>query len=182
MFTYDPRTISSKVYSQLNQLNAKTSADDKREQKGQAVELYNYIATWGILRLKAEEFALSQENKRKVVKCFFQILEEIHFGSLDKDLTPPQPTQSNQQAISVNKPKPPNLANPPIIIRRLNQPSQPSQPTSNLPPVTTLIDKGGLDYLTQNNLSGSEYLGLTGLALEVAREFAFWAEAIYPKS
>ncbi|MEB3146533.1 MAG: hypothetical protein VKL02_10400 [Cylindrospermopsis raciborskii 1523720] len=171
MLTYDPRTISSKVYSQLNQLNIQTSADDKREQKSQAVELYNYIATWGLLRLKAEEFALSQENKRKVVKCFFQILEEIHFSSIDKEINLPEPTQSNQQAIPVSKPNRPSKPN-----------NQPNQPTNNPSRVNTLIGKGGLDYLTQNNLSASEYLGLTGLGLEIAREFAFWAEAIYPKS
>ncbi len=171
MFTYDPRTISTKVYCQLNQLNAQTPADsDKKEQKSQAVELYTYIATWGLLRLKAEEFALSQENKQKVVKCFFQILEDIHFATPETDLSPQPVTPSNHSSTSANQPIRPN---PP------NQPNRPNPPTNI---VNTLLDRAGLDYLTNDNLSASEYLGLTGLALEVAREFAFWAEAIYPKS
>jgi hypothetical protein len=41
------------------------------------VELYTYLSTWGLLRLKAEEDALSQEGKKEVVKEFFDCLEKI---------------------------------------------------------------------------------------------------------
>lgn len=129
MLTYDPRTISSKVYRNLEALKDATPKEsDRKEQKSQAVELYTYIATWGLLRLKAEEFALSQDNKRKVVQCFFETLGEIAFPQED---------------------------NP-------------------------FLGQGGLNYLTKKD--ASEYLGFTGLALQVAREFAFWVEAIYPKT
>ncbi|MEG4230841.1 hypothetical protein QUA40_01805 [Microcoleus sp. Pol11C3] len=129
MLTYDPRTISSKVYKNLDDLKNKTpNESDRKEQKSQAVELYTYISTWGLLRLKAEEFALSQDNKRRVVQSLFQTLGEIAFSG--------QP-------------------NP-------------------------FLGRDGLNYLTGKD--ASEYLGFTGLALQVAREFAFWAEAIYPKT
>jgi len=36
----------------------------------------------------------------------------------------------------------------------------------------------GLDTLKK--LSTDDYLGLTGLGLEIAQEFSFWANAIYP--
>lgn len=128
MLTYDPRSISTKVYTNLNQLQQDTRSNiDKKEQKSQAVELYTYIATWGLLRLKAEETALNQDSKKAVVQCFFQTLGQIVF--LD------------------NK--------------------------------NELAGKDGLNYLVKQD--ASEFLGLTGLALQVAREFAFWAEAIYPK-
>ena len=130
MLTYDPRSISSRVYRQLSTLKSDTDQSAHKEQKSQAVELYIYIATWGLLRLKAEQTALkSQPNKHKqtVVKCFFQTLGAIAF------------------------------------------PDSPDSLES---------EQGGLNYLT--SIAASEYLGLTGLALQVAREFAFWAEAVYP--
>lgn len=76
---FDPRTMSKPVYEALNRLSDQHSGNTARrkEQKGQAVELYTYLATWGMLRLKAEEKALSQEGKRDVVKAFFQCLEDI---------------------------------------------------------------------------------------------------------
>ncbi|MEZ2239639.1 hypothetical protein [Microcoleus sp.] len=129
MLTYDPRSISSKVYQNLDKLKNDTPNEiDRKEQKSQAVELYTYIATWGLLRLKAEEFALSQDNKKQVVKCFFKTLGEVAF---------------------------------------------PGQPNP-------FLEQQGLNYLTKRD--ASEYLGFTGLALQVAREFAFWVEAIYPKN
>jgi hypothetical protein len=131
MLTYDPRTISSKVYRNLDSLKNDTpNESDRKEQKSQAVELYTYVATWGLLRLKAEEFALSQNSKKQVVQCFFKTLGEVAF---------------------------PELPNP-------------------------FLGRDGLDYLTNKKIDASEYLGFTGLALQVAREFAFWAEAIYPKT
>lgn len=126
--TFDPRTISTPVFTALQELYSSTPStrDDSRrkEQKNQALELYTYLSTWGMLRLKAEETAISKdkEGKREVVKIYFQCLEKI----------------SNNQ----------NIANP-----------------------------QGLDTLKK--LSTDEYLGLTGIGLEIAQEFSFWANAIY---
>lgn len=126
MLTFDPRSISTCVYRNLNQLKQDTpNSSAHKEQKSQAVELYTYVATWGLMRLKAEEFALSQNSKCQVVECFFKTLAELAF---------------------------PNQPNP-------------------------FLGQGGIDYLARRN--ASDYLGLTGLALQVSREFAFWAEAIY---
>jgi len=78
METFDPRTLAKPVYESLRQLRAQTKDQEKlKEQKNQAVELYTYLSTWGLLRLKAEENALSQEGKKQVVKEFFSCLEEI---------------------------------------------------------------------------------------------------------
>ena len=76
---FDPRTIATPVYEALTQLCAQPNQDDSRlkEQKNQAVELYTYLSTWGMLRLKAEEQALSQEGKKQVVKKFFECLEKL---------------------------------------------------------------------------------------------------------
>lgn len=121
--TFDPRTISNPVFSILSELRENTRDDSKKkEQKNQAIELYTYLATWGMMRLKAEEFALSQEGKKQVVKKYFECLQ----------------TLSNIQ----------NLAG-----------------------------ENGLNTL--KNLTADEYLGLTGLGLELANEFSFWANAIY---
>lgn len=78
METFDPRTLAKPVYEFLRQLRAQTRDQEKlKEQKNQAVELYTYLSTWGLLRLKAEEDALNQEGKKQVVKEFFDCLEEI---------------------------------------------------------------------------------------------------------
>jgi len=78
METFDPRTLAKPVYESLRQLRAQTGDQEKlKEQKNQAVELYTYLSTWGLLRLKAEEDALNQEGKKQVVKEFFGCLEEI---------------------------------------------------------------------------------------------------------
>lgn len=121
--TFDPRTISTPVFNALNELYLNTSDDSRRkEQKKQALELYTYLSTWGMMRLKAEETTLNQEGKKEVVEKYFQCLEEL--------------SQIN------------NL--------------------SNSQGLTTLKD-----------LSTDDYLGLTGLGLEIAQEFSFWANAIY---
>ncbi|WP_407884405.1 hypothetical protein [Scytonema sp. NUACC26] len=75
--TFDPRTITTPVYEALDDLRSRQNQDEARlkEQKSQAVELYTYLSTWGMLRLKAEEKALSQEGKKQVVKKFFDCLE-----------------------------------------------------------------------------------------------------------
>ena len=121
--TFDPRTISNPVFTALQELYLDTHDNSRRkEQKKQALELYTYLSTWGIMRLKAEETALNQEGKKQVFKKYFQCLEEL--------------SQIN------------NL--------------------SNSQGLTTLKD-----------LSTDDYLGLTGLGLEIAQEFSFWANAIY---
>jgi hypothetical protein len=123
MVNFDPRTISSPVYDALKKLREATTEPTKlKEQKNQSIELYTYLATWGLMRLKAEEKALSQQGKIDVVKKYFKCLEDI----------------SSQQNLAGNQ---------------------------------------GLE--TIKNLSPDNYLGLTGLGLQIAQEFAFWANAIY---
>jgi len=77
--TFDPRTISQPVYKALNDLRSQPNQDETRlkEQKNQAIELYTYLSTWGMLRLKAEEKALNQEGKKQVVKKYFECLQEL---------------------------------------------------------------------------------------------------------
>jgi hypothetical protein len=121
--TFDPRTISTPVFEVLSQLRESTSDDSKKkEQKNQAMELYTYLATWGMMRLKAEETALSQDGKKQVVKKYFECLQ-------------------------------------------------------TLSGVENLTESNGLNTLT--NMSADDYLGLTGLGLELANEFSFWANAVY---
>lgn len=121
--TFDPRTISTPVYETLSGLRSKTAQDSRlKEQKNQAVELYTYLSTWGMMRLKAEEKALSQEGKKDVVLRYFQCLEKLSG-------------------------------------------------------VANLAGNNGLDTL--KNLTTDNYLGLTGIGLELAEEFAFWANAVY---
>ena len=121
--TFDPRTISQPVYEALNDLRASSQDNNRlKEQKNQAVELYTYLSTWGMLRLKAEEKALSQEGKKQVVKKYFQCLQSL----------------SGLKELATEK---------------------------------------GLDSL--QNLNTNDYLGVTGLGLELAQEFSFWATAIY---
>jgi hypothetical protein len=157
--TFDPRTIGTEVYQALIKLrspyddNLKENKIDKdthqkhlKEQKNQAIELYTYISTWGLMRLRAEELALrkktkkneppinelsiiqkakrNQEGKREVIEVFFQCLEKL----------------SDIQINNINNDR----------------------------PIDALV---GLDTDT--------YLGLTGLALEIAQEFSFWANAVY---
>ncbi|MCJ2541561.1 hypothetical protein [Thermostichus vulcanus] len=78
--TFDPRTLAKPVYSALSTLSGTTRDDSKRkEQKNQAVELYTYLSTWGLIRLKAEEKALqsSKPEKVKVIQEFFDCLQAI---------------------------------------------------------------------------------------------------------
>lgn len=79
--SFDPRTIATPVYEALDQLRKKHDRDDDRlkEQKNQSVELYTYLSTWGLMRLKAEEKALSQDSKGKkdVVKKYFECLQQL---------------------------------------------------------------------------------------------------------
>lgn len=77
--TFDPRTIATPVYEALDGLRQLPNQDDTRlkEQKNQAVELYTYLSTWGMMRLKAEEKALSQEGKKQVVRKYFECLQQL---------------------------------------------------------------------------------------------------------
>lgn len=77
--TFDPRTIATPVYEALDGLRQSPNQDDTRlkEQKNQAVELYTYLSTWGMMRLKAEEKALSQEGKKQVVRKYFECLQHL---------------------------------------------------------------------------------------------------------
>ncbi len=128
---FDSRTISKPVYEALFDLRSQQEAkernqdklkNDLKDQKNQAIELYTYLATWGLMRLKAEEKDLSQEGKKQVVRKFFTCLESLSGKS----------ALANDQGVK------------------------------------TLIA-----------LSPDDYLGLTGLGLELAQEFAFWANAVY---
>lgn len=76
---FDPRTLATPVYESLNQLRQTNQANESRlkEQKKQAVELYTYLSTWGLLRLKAEEFALNKDGHKEIVRAYFDCLEEL---------------------------------------------------------------------------------------------------------
>ena len=79
--TFDPRTIATPTYDALNNLRDLHRQDENRlkQQKGQAVELYTYLSTWGMMRLKAEEMALpdGMMGKKQVVQKFFECLQTI---------------------------------------------------------------------------------------------------------
>jgi hypothetical protein len=107
MTTFDPRTLTQPAYTTLRDLrqeytqaleagNINQGEYEKhlKEQKNQAVELYTYIATWGLMRLKGEEIALdkwnhqqnpsireravkNQEGKREIIVSFFECLQSI---------------------------------------------------------------------------------------------------------
>lgn len=121
---FDPRALNKEAYQALQSLRDRSDQTDAhlKEQKNQAMELYTYLSTWGLMRLKAEEQALSQEGKKQVVRAFFQRLQSL----------------------------------------------------SSIP---DLASDRGLETLIA--LSANEYLGLTGLAIELANEFGFWANAVY---
>lgn len=122
--SFDPRTISTPVYEALSGLRSQHNGDNARlkEQKNQAVEIYTYLSTWGLMRLKAEEQALSQDGKKDVVRKYFDCLQTLSGTS-------------------------------------------------------SLAGSNGLSAI--KNLDCDRYLGLTGLALELAQEFSFWANAVY---
>jgi hypothetical protein len=149
-----PLSIITPVYETLHELReaynvAKNNGEISeehykkrlKEQKSQARELYTYLATWGLMRLRAEEMSRNawnrplntitlpekaetdQEGKREIIERFFKCLETV----------------SGKR----------NLAT-----------ANGAQTLKGLPP--------------------NDYMGLTGIALAVAREFSFWTEAIYP--
>lgn len=121
MTTFDPRTLNKEAFTALKTLRDR-GGNDLQEQRNYARELYTYLSTWGLMRLKAEQKALTQDGKKQVVKAFFEHLQ-------------------------------------------------------SLSGVSNLAGEQGLETLI--NLSANEYLGLTGLAIELANEFGFWANAVY---
>lgn len=85
--TFDPRTIATEVYNHLSALRGNLDKENKvvKQQKSQATELYTYLSTWGLLRLKAEEEALKeQEGKQQVVQAFFQCLGHLSSEQSEK--------------------------------------------------------------------------------------------------
>lgn len=119
---FDPRIIGKEVFESLHGLRQKTVDKQKLpKQKSMAQEIYTYLSTWGLMRLKAEETIL-KDGREEPVKEFFKCLEKL------SDTKP----LSNHQGLE-----------------------------------------------TLKNLSAQDYIGLTGLALEIAREFSFWVSAIY---
>ncbi|MGB3401198.1 MAG: hypothetical protein WBA77_00745 [Microcoleaceae cyanobacterium] len=168
MLIYDPRSISMKVYQNLTELKNNTpDTAQQKEQRTQIFELYSYVATWGLLRLKAEEVALNQESKQEVVKCFFKTLEQVAY--------PEKQTTQEQQPTQQQQP----ITNQQSTLRRPNSPIRPN--SSNQTTEESSETKISIAYLT-NPAKTADYLGLTGLALQVAREFAFWVDAIYPET
>lgn len=111
---FEPRALAKPVYEALSKLrdeydkklNEGVISKDQRdshlkEQKNQAVELYTYLSTWGLMRLKAEEMALnkksldsnssikkrvetSQYGKLEIVQKFFKCLNKLIPDSQDK--------------------------------------------------------------------------------------------------
>ncbi|MBJ7901403.1 MAG: hypothetical protein GC158_16105 [Cyanobacteria bacterium RI_101] len=133
MVSFDSRSLSKSAFESLTHLRKdyqklipdfEKAKKGLKDQKNQAQELYVYISTWGLLRLKAEEKAISkdQEQRRLVVKSFFKHLQKL----ADRN----------------------DLA-------------------------------GDDDLKNIVGLPANDYLGLTGLAIELANEFGFWANAIY---
>ena len=75
--TFDPRTISTPVYEALVDLRSRHNDNTRlKEQKGQAVEIYTYLSTWGMMRLKAEEQVV-KEGKQDVIAKYFVCLQTL---------------------------------------------------------------------------------------------------------
>jgi hypothetical protein len=77
MQIFDPRSIATPVYKALTELSKERNEKQLKEQKAQAFALYSYLSTWGMMRLKAEETAISGEGKKAVIKAYFSCLEEL---------------------------------------------------------------------------------------------------------
>lgn len=75
MKIFDPRSIATPVYQALTDLHQHNS--DLQGQKIQAFALYTYLSTWGMMRLKAEETAISGDGKKAVIKAYFSCLEQL---------------------------------------------------------------------------------------------------------
>lgn len=79
IMTFDPRTLGKSVYEALTTLRGNQTKDDPivKKQRSMAQELYTYLSTWGLMRLKAEEKALGTDGREQSVKAFFRCLENI---------------------------------------------------------------------------------------------------------
>lgn len=77
--SFDPRTLSKSVYEALSNLRGGRNGNDPivKKQKSMAQEIYTYLSTWGLLRLKAEEKALGTDGREQSVHAFFRCLEDI---------------------------------------------------------------------------------------------------------
>ena len=75
MKIFDPRSIATPVYEALTYLHQHNS--DLKGQKIQAFALYTYLSTWGMMRLKAEETAISGMGKQAVIAAYFSCLEQL---------------------------------------------------------------------------------------------------------
>lgn len=154
---FDPRAIGDEVYGILTRSRApydeaekaarqpaekKIYRDHLKEQKNQAVELYTYLSTWGLMRLKAEEMALDKSKPNEPPLTLKQKAEKTQEGKRE-------------------------------IIQQFFYCLQ------TLSGVTSIADRDGLKALTRENLKPESYLALTGLGLAIAREFGFWANAVY---
>ena len=136
--TFEPAKFGKVSYTALLDLRSHYESNNPRNEHkaifqeiwSEAVEIYTYLSTWGLMRLKAEQTALEKQPvKQKVVDVFFKCLQEL------------EPIQGKDLA-----------ARNPV----------------------------GLNTL--KTLNTSEYLGVTGLALALAQEFSFCANAVYPSS
>ena len=85
MKIFNPRSIATPVYNALKKLSEEGGEKDLKEQKSQSFALYSYLATWGMMRLKAEESALQtkkdgksiRNGKTDIIKAYFNCLEEL---------------------------------------------------------------------------------------------------------
>ena len=75
MNIFDPRSIATPVYTALTDLHLHNS--DLKGQKIQAFALYSYLSTWGMMRLKAEETAISGDGKKAIIRAYFSCLEQL---------------------------------------------------------------------------------------------------------
>lgn len=78
MQIFDPRSIATPVYKSLTELFNSSQGNSKqlKEQKAQAFALYSYLSTWGMMRLKAEEAAITG-GKKVMVEAYFNCLEKL---------------------------------------------------------------------------------------------------------
>jgi hypothetical protein len=163
---FDSRSFATPIYQALFALRSPYGKEMKqldkegkkykeylthlKEQKNQAVELYTYISTWGLLRLKAEEKALNKDNKlspsERQKKSLHDIAKISQSGKLE-----------TVEAFF-------------LCLDRISQ-------GKNEDEKAVFSSSKGLEELMK--LDTEEYLGLTGLSLVIAQEFSFWANAVY---
>jgi|GEM_PF-372136 len=174
--TFDPRTFSKPVYAALTDLRkpydklweqAQSDAEKTlyrnhlKEQKNQAIELYTYLATWGLMRLKAEEMALDKGKPDRAAPK----LRKKEDSKLTNQEEPSLFQRKQEAKNKTGKRK--------VIIAYFEC----LQALSAYGETKNLAAPDGLNVLM--GLGTEEYLGLTGLGLALAQEFCFWATAVY---